>query len=223
MPAGILTICSWSLTPKIWRSSARRIASTGTRCPVRTSGSTPGQGHEFAGHAFGRTNGGFGRRWAEPKPAIQAPPDKPANPAARLVDVVPSSSALSPARSWDDATQSWEPAGCSPGQLTPMGGLVRLRAVRPPLGLDSVTRPDTRRHGASPSVWRLCLLESQPSAAGHAENLAYSRKAHCKRGHPLQGANLRIDPRTGARICRECSAEHQRAFRERLAPRKRPR
>jgi HNH endonuclease len=56
----------------------------------------------------------------------------------------------------------------------------------------------------------------------HAENLAYSRKAHCKRGHPLQGANLRIDPRTGARICRECSAEHQRAFRERLAPRKRP-
>jgi HNH endonuclease len=57
----------------------------------------------------------------------------------------------------------------------------------------------------------------------HAENLAYSRKAHCKRGHPLQGANLRIDPRTGARICRECSAEHQRAFRERLAPRKRPR
>jgi HNH endonuclease len=87
--------------------------------------STPGQGHEFAGHAFGRTNGGFGRRWAEPKPAIQAPPDKPANPAARLVDLVPSSSALSTARSWDDATHSWEPAGCSPGQLTPMGGLVK--------------------------------------------------------------------------------------------------
>jgi hypothetical protein len=125
MPAGILTICSWSPTPRIWHSSARHIASGGTRCLVRTSGSTPGQGHESAGHAFGRTNGGFGQRWAEPKPAIQAPPDKPANPVARLVDLVPSSSSLSTARSWGDATQSWEPAGCSPGQLTPMGGLVK--------------------------------------------------------------------------------------------------
>jgi len=57
----------------------------------------------------------------------------------------------------------------------------------------------------------------------HAENLAYRRKARCKRGHPLSGANLRIDPRTGARSCRQCSAEHQRAFRERQAPPKRPR
>jgi hypothetical protein len=143
MPAGTLTIYSWSLTPRIWRSSARRIASMGTRYRVTTSGSTPGQGHESAGHAFGRTNGGFARRWAEPKPAIQAPPDKPANPVARLVDLVPSSSAFSTAQSWND----------------------------------------TRRHG-----------------------------------HPLSGANVRINPRTGARICRECSAEHQRAFRERLAP-----
>jgi hypothetical protein len=51
--------------------------------------------------------------------------DPSSSPAARLVDLVPSSSALSTARSWDDATHSWEPAGCSPGQLTPMGGLVR--------------------------------------------------------------------------------------------------
>jgi hypothetical protein len=56
----------------------------------------------------------------------------------------------------------------------------------------------------------------------HAENLAYRRKADCKRGHPLSGANLRIDPRTGARSCRQCSAAHQRAFRERHAQRQAP-
>jgi HNH endonuclease len=49
----------------------------------------------------------------------------------------------------------------------------------------------------------------------HAENLAYERKSHCGRGHPLSGTNLRIDPRTGARICRACAAEYQRAFRDR--------
>jgi hypothetical protein len=57
----------------------------------------------------------------------------------------------------------------------------------------------------------------------HAENLAYKRKTHCKRGHPLSSANLRIDPRTGARAWRACSAEHQRAFRERRAAAKRAR
>jgi hypothetical protein len=51
----------------------------------------------------------------------------------------------------------------------------------------------------------------------HAENMAFAVKAHCKHGHPLSGTNLRIDPRTGARICRACGAESQRAFRERQA------
>ena len=51
----------------------------------------------------------------------------------------------------------------------------------------------------------------------HAENMAFSAKTHCRRGHPLSGANLRIDPRTGARICRACSAANQRAYRERKA------
>jgi hypothetical protein len=51
----------------------------------------------------------------------------------------------------------------------------------------------------------------------HAENMAFAAKPHCKRGHPLSGANLRIDPRTGARICRACNAANQRAYRERKA------
>ena len=57
----------------------------------------------------------------------------------------------------------------------------------------------------------------------HGENSAYERKTLCARGHALSGANLRIDPRTGARICRACVAEHQRAFRERQAAAKRRR
>jgi hypothetical protein len=51
----------------------------------------------------------------------------------------------------------------------------------------------------------------------HAENMAFAARTHCKHGHPLSGANLRIDPQTGTRACRACGAEHQRAFRERQA------
>jgi hypothetical protein len=47
----------------------------------------------------------------------------------------------------------------------------------------------------------------------HAENLAHKRKTHCQHGHPLSGENLRIDPRTGARICRACLRENQRRLR----------
>ena len=31
-----------------------------------------------------------------------------------------------------------------------------------------------------------------------------ARKTHCKRGHPLSGDNLYIDPSTGGRVCRVC-------------------
>ena len=46
----------------------------------------------------------------------------------------------------------------------------------------------------------------------HAVNMAFTAKPHCRRGHPLSGVNLRIDPRTGA-----CNAANQRAYRERKA------
>jgi hypothetical protein len=51
----------------------------------------------------------------------------------------------------------------------------------------------------------------------HAQNMTFSARTHCRRGHPLSGANLRIDPRTGARTCRACNAANQRAYRERKA------
>jgi hypothetical protein len=49
----------------------------------------------------------------------------------------------------------------------------------------------------------------------HAENLAFKRKTHCKQGHSLSDENLRIDPRTGARVCRACLRESQRRLRAR--------
>jgi hypothetical protein len=51
----------------------------------------------------------------------------------------------------------------------------------------------------------------------HAENLTFKRKTHCKHGHPLSGDNLRIDPRTGARVCRACLRESQRRLRRKHA------
>jgi hypothetical protein len=49
----------------------------------------------------------------------------------------------------------------------------------------------------------------------HAENLAFKRKTHCKHGHSLSDENLRIDTRTGARVCRACLRESQRRLRAR--------
>ena len=64
-----------------------------------------------------------------------------------------------------------------------------------------------------------CWNPDHLQVVSHAENLAYSRKTHCKHGHPLSGENLRINPRTGTRACRACGAKAQRAFRERQAVR----
>lgn len=38
-------------------------------------------------------------------------------------------------------------------------------------------------------------------------------KTHCKKGHPLSGDNLRINP-NGSRQCRACHAERQREYRK---------
>jgi hypothetical protein len=39
---------------------------------------------------------------------------------------------------------------------------------------------------------------------------------HCKRGHPLSGDNLRINPKTGRRICQACNRAAQERFRNRV-------
>lgn len=50
-----------------------------------------------------------------------------------------------------------------------------------------------------------------------------ARKTHCVQGHPYEGDNLYINPRTGWRQCRECNRRHQsekkyyRIYRERAA------
>jgi hypothetical protein len=55
----------------------------------------------------------------------------------------------------------------------------------------------------------------------HAENQRHLRKTQCSQGHPLSGANLRINP-NGTRTCRACNAANQRAFRERQRVRRDP-
>jgi hypothetical protein len=42
-------------------------------------------------------------------------------------------------------------------------------------------------------------------------------KPNCKHGHALEGANLHIDPKTGARCCRQCRRDTLRRLRERKA------
>jgi HNH endonuclease len=101
------------------------------------------------------------------------------------------SSASLTAPSYAGLIQSSGPAGCSRGPI-PDGTELHHRC-----GVHACWNPD-----------HLEIVR-------HAENLAYERKSHCGRGHPLSGTNLRIDPRTGARICRACAAEYQRAFRDR--------
>ena len=45
----------------------------------------------------------------------------------------------------------------------------------------------------------------------------YPRPDHCKRGHPLLGENLYINPRGGRRVCRTCQRDYLNAYRLRKA------
>jgi hypothetical protein len=39
-----------------------------------------------------------------------------------------------------------------------------------------------------------------------------SAKTHCKRGHPLSGENLYLQPGTGLRCCKQCTRDRQRMY-----------
>ena len=51
----------------------------------------------------------------------------------------------------------------------------------------------------------------------HAQNLAHTRKTHCKHGHPLAGANLCLAP-GGLRKCRRAIGRPSGRFRRGTAP-----
>lgn len=51
-------------------------------------------------------------------------------------------------------------------------------------------------------------------AKGRARN-QNSRRTHCKRGHPLVGANLYVDPKHGRRTCCRCRRITHRAYEQR--------
>lgn len=63
-----------------------------------------------------------------------------------------------------------------------------------------------RGHGEEISIEDLMTMEVGP----HNKD-----KTHCKRGHALKGSNLKVDPKTGGRICRICSNATKRRYAER--------
>lgn len=52
---------------------------------------------------------------------------------------------------------------------------------------------------------RHCVAPLHLEAVTQAENMRRARKTHCKRGHPLSGANAYIRPDNGIRQCRACA------------------
>lgn len=71
--------------------------------------------------------------------------------------------------------------------------LCRVRHCVNPRHLEPVTFEENVQRGMSPS----------------ALNVA---KTHCKRGHPLSGDNLYINPAHGGRVCKKCTAMYQREY-----------
>jgi hypothetical protein len=59
------------------------------------------------------------------------------------------------------------------------------------------------------SGWPLSEVLSSDSFAGRLPE-----KTHCRRGHPFDAENTRIDPRTGQRFCRACHRDRERARRK---------
>lgn len=64
--------------------------------------------------------------------------------------------------------------------------LCRVRHCVNPSHLEAVTKRVNTLRGTGPTAQR-------------------ARQTHCKRGHPLSGANLKVGDNTGYRICRQCS------------------
>lgn len=88
------------------------------------------------------------------------------------------------------------------GRMTPKGlyldHLCRNRRCVNPSHLDLVTNQVNVVRGLGPQATRD----------------RHRRQTLCKRGHPLEGENIRLSP-SGSRICRACSLEHGRASRAR--------
>jgi ROS/MUCR transcriptional regulator protein len=84
--------------------------------------------------------------------------------------------------------------------------------------LGAPTRVNGPHAGAiqSPEGRRLANANLVPG--GGLEHAWESRRTrtHCKHGHPFDSGNTRIDPKTGARICRTCVKEESRRRRARV-------
>lgn len=103
------------------------------------------------------------------------------------------------------------------GELNPKAKLSADQATAIiELVLSGVSRTDAaKQHGVTPErVSQIMIAAGHPSEVSATAAAAAARKAktHCKRGHPLEGENLRINS-GGGRVCKECSRTYGAARR----------
>lgn len=88
-----------------------------------------------------------------------------------------------------------ELVGPIPDALT-LDHLCRNRACINPAHTEPVSRGENVLRGAAPTATR-------------------ARQTHCIHGHELSGSNLWVDPKSGHRKCKRCSADRMRQFKKR--------
>ena len=175
----------------------------GHRYRVRTSKSTRGRRRESVGHAFARASGSSGQRRSVANQRSRTAGSSWTTK-GRIGSNGRPRAVARPHRPWTNPSYAGELLAVHWASESLWSSRQRSGKVYPPAGLEMVARPNSRWPGAASPMWRPCLLESgPPSRCQPRQNMAFTAKTHCKRGHPLSGPNLRIDPRTGARICRD--------------------
>jgi len=197
------------LLPRTRPSSARRIASTGTRCPATTSGSTHGRGARVCRACARESQQRFratARRQTSDRKTPSPVRGKPGLP-RRRTDLERMLDRTVLGRSDPELGTCWVytgPAnpygriGKGPERSTHRLGWIWLHGPIPD-GMELHHRCGVHA----------CWNPEHLKIVTHAENMAITRNTVnpcCKRGHALSGENLRVGP-NGQRICRACNAE----------------
>lgn len=62
------------------------------------------------------------------------------------------------------------------------------------------------------------VTHKENTLRGNAPSALYAKQTHCKHGHPLSGANLRVE-KDGGRTCKTCNREAVRRYKARKVAR----